>query len=298
MKIIESIDEMREYSQQCKRDGKTISYVSSESYLHDGHMSLVKIAKENADITVLSAGHCLSYFYDINHPQRYKKYIIDYREFFLKQDIMICKENNVDVFFQPSMFDLYSNLTNKITLSSPIIGRFLEKRGWNPNLANGYGDIISLYAFQTIKIINILSPDVYVIGEKDEYETNCYKKTLIHDLNYPIKLIVAPTIRDSNGLALSSRNVNLTEEERINASSIYRTLQEVSAWDVYPPIQTIKTYIEERIKSFGGIVNWINICCAETLDELISIDRKAVILVNVEFGDVSELTDHIIIEQK
>ena len=119
MKIIESIEEMREYSQHCKRDGKTISYVSSESYLHDGHMSLVKIAKENADITVLSAGHCLSYFYDINHPQRYKKYIIDYREFFLKQDIMICKENNVDVFFQPSMFDLYSNLTNKITLSSP-----------------------------------------------------------------------------------------------------------------------------------------------------------------------------------
>ena len=67
---------------------------------------------------------------------------------------------------------------------------------------------------------------------------------------------------------------------------------------IHPPIQTIKTYIEERIKSFGGIVNWINICCAETLDELISIDRKAVILVNVEFGDVSELTDHIIIEQK
>ena len=158
--------------------------------------------------------------------------------------------------------------------------------------------MIYLLYFMNLKIFNIVSPDVNVIGEKDIYEITSYVKSLIDDLNYPIKLIVAPTIRDSNGLALSSRNVNLTEEERINASSIYRTLQEVSAWDVYPPIQTIKTYIEERIKSFGGIVNWINICCAETLDELISIDRKAVILVNVEFGDVSELTDHIIIEQK
>ena len=167
MKIIESIDEMREYSQQLKRDGKTIASVATESYLHDGHMSLVKIAKENSDVVVLSNFHTFIYFHFLNNPKRYKKYIIDYREFFLKQDIMICKENNVDVFFQPSMFDLYSNLTNKITLSSPIIGRFLEKRGWNPNLANGYGDIISLYAFQTIKIINVLSPDVYVIGEKD-----------------------------------------------------------------------------------------------------------------------------------
>ena len=301
MKIIESIDEMREYSQQLKRDGKTIASVATESYLHDGHMSLVKIAKENSDVVVLSNFHTFIYFHFLNNPKRYKKYIIDYREFFLKQDIMICKENNVDVFFQPNMFDLYSNLTNKITLSSPLIDRFIKERAWLPHFSNGYGDVVSLYMLMNLKVFNIVSPNVCLFGEKDIYETTSYVKSLIDDLNYPIKLIVAPTIRDSNGLALSSRNVNLTEEERINASSIYKTLHEVSAWASYPPIQTIKTYIEERIKSFGGIVNYIDICCAETLDELISIDRKAVILVSVGFGDIdelTELTDNIVIKPK
>ena len=75
-------------------------------------------------------------------------------------------------------------------------------------------------------------------------------------------------------------------------------MQEISTWAAYPSIQDIKTYIKERIVRNNGTINSINICCAETLEELNSIDRKAVILVNVEFGDVSELTDHIIIEQK
>ena len=63
MKFIESIEEMREYSQQMKREGKTIAAVGTESYLHDGHMSLVKVAKENADIVVLSGFHTLFYFH-------------------------------------------------------------------------------------------------------------------------------------------------------------------------------------------------------------------------------------------
>ena len=119
---------------------------------------------------------------------------------------------------------------------------------------------------------------------------------IIKDLNYSIKLIIAPTIRDSNGIALSSRNAALNKEELINLSSVYKALQEVSTWSAYPSIQRVKMYINERIEASGGTVNYIDICCAETLEELNSIDRKTVILVSTQFGNVIELYDHIIIE--
>ena len=298
MKIIESIDEMREYSQQLKRDGKTIASVATESYLHDGHMSLVKVAKENVDVVVMSNFHTFYYFYYLNHPERYEKHIAEYHAEFLKDDLAICEKYGVDIFFQPSMLDVYSNLTNKITLSGLLVDRFIKKRAWNPNLANGYGDIISLYLLMNLKIFNIVSPDVSVIGEKDVYELTSYLKSLIDDLNYSIKLIIAPTIRDSNGVALSSRNAALNKEELINVSSVYKTLQEVSTWSEYPSIQRVKMYINERIEASGGTVNYIDICCAETLEELKTIDRKAVILVSTQFGNVIELYDNIIIEPK
>ena len=115
---------------------------------------------------------------------------------------------------------------------------------------------------------------------------------------FPIKIIIAPTIRDSNGLAFSSRNILLSKSERQNASSVYQSLQEVSAWPAYPSIQRIKMYINERITRNNGTVNCIDICCAETLEELKAIDRKAVILVSTQFGNVIELYDNIIIEPK
>ncbi|HIC84208.1 MAG TPA: hypothetical protein EYO93_02320, partial [Nitrososphaerales archaeon] len=242
--------------------------------------------------------HTFYYFYYLNHPERYEKHIAEYHAEFLKDDLATCEKYDVDILFQPSMLDVYSNLTNKITLSGLLVDRFIKKRAWNPNLANGYGDIISLYLLMNLKIFNIVSPDVSVIGEKDVYELTSYLKSLIDDLNYSIKLIIAPTIRDSNGVALSSRNAALNKEELINVSSVYKTLQEVSTWSEYPSIQRVKMYINERIEASDGTVNYIDICCAETLEELKTIDRKAVILVSTQFGNVIELYDNIIIEPK
>ena len=116
-------------------------------------------------------------------------------------------------------------------------------------------------------------------------------------LLFPIKIIIAPTIRDSNGLAFSSRNILLSESERQNASSVYQSLQEVSTWSKYPSTQHIKMYIDERITRNDGYVYYIDICCAETLEELDSINKKAVIIIAAKFGEV-DIIDNIIIESK
>ena len=99
MKIIESVDVMREYSQQLKREGKTIASVDTDAELHDGHMSLVKIAKENADVVVLNAGHSVDY--KEKSAEEYKKNLLQYRQRpdGLSRDIELAKSNGVDVFF-------------------------------------------------------------------------------------------------------------------------------------------------------------------------------------------------------
>jgi len=104
---------------------------------------------------------------------------------------------------------------------------------------------------------------------------------------------MAPIIRDSDGLACSSRNVRLTPSERQNALSIYQALQEVSSWPKTESINYIKTYITHRVKSEHC---YVDICCAETLEELNTLDRDAVIVITAKFGD-NALTDNIFIYQ-
>jgi len=122
-------------------------------------------------------------------------------------------------------------------------------------------------------------------------------KVFANYFHFPIKVIIAPTIRDSDGLALSSRNVYLTQSARQNATSVYQSLQEVSNWSSYPSIDKIKEYIANYINNAGGDVYFIDICCAETLEELDVIDKETIIAVVAKFGEV-DIGDNIIIEPK
>ena len=284
MKFIESIEEMQEYSQQLKHEGKIIGSVGTEGELHDGHMSLVKNAKENADVVVLDIAHTLDYFRC--STEKYKTQLKVYEQDYLEKDIELCKLNNVDVFFLPSMNDLFFDIP-PLNISIPIIDRLSIAR---PN----FPPVCMEYIIACRETYNIILPDVIVVGQKDVYQ-NFAIKSLIKQLGFSIKVITVPTIRDSNDVALSSRNKLLSQDDYKNVISIYKSLREVSVWSTYPSIQYIKKYINERIT---GIVNWIDICCVETLEELDSIDRKSVIIINVGFGDMDFLYDAIIIEPR
>ena len=105
-----------------------------------------------------------------------------------------------------------------------------------------------------------------------------------------------PTIRDSDGLAFSSRNQLLTFSERCNATSIYQTLHEISRWSVYPPVAEIKEHITKRITQANGEIDYIQICCFNTLKNLDVLDRKALVIVNAIWGGQTEVGDNIIID--
>ena len=297
MKIIESIEEMREYSQQLKRDGKTIACVTSEGYLHDGHMSLVKIAKENADMVVMPIhSHIPNVLkYSIEWPENYKKYLIEeeiqYQQQSLENDLEICRKHNIDIFFHPNMLDYYPNPLQTITIYHAINKRLLN----NPYMYK-FGVVISWVLDLDLKTWNTVLPDIVVAGQKDIHQ-NILLKVFANYFHFPIKVIIAPTIRDSDGLAFSSGNRFLSDFDRQNATSVYQSLQEVSNWSSYPSIDKIKEYIANYINKVYGDVYFIDICCAETLEELDVIDKETIIVVSAKFGKV-DIMDNIIIEPK
>jgi pantoate--beta-alanine ligase len=290
MKIIESISEMREYSQQLKCQGKTIACVTTEGDLHDGHMSLVKIAEENVDVVVKCFQSPIpkTLKYAENWPKNYKNYLIEeearYQKQFLKTDLEICRKHKVDVFFHPSMLDLYPYPVQTITISHKILN----------NLNTAPAASISWCLDVNIKIWNSVLPDIIIEGQKDIHQT-LLMKAFINYFHFPIKIIVAPTIRNSDGMALSSRNRYLSDSERQDATSIYQVLHEISRWSTYPSIAEIKEHITNRINQTNGYLYYIDICCAKTLEELDVIDKETVIVVVARFGEV-DVWDNIIIE--
>jgi len=296
MKIIESVDEMQEYSQQLKREGKTIASVDTDAELHDGHMSLVKIAKENVDVVVLNSGHSVEY--QRMTEEEYKKKKLQYRHHpdGLLRDIELSKSNGVDVFFYPPENQLYvDDLSIPIEMCEKAYD-FIRNRDIYEALIPSSGPSHVFFLTHTLSayfsIFKVVMPDISVVGQKDAYQTFAIK-ILIKQLNLPIKVIMAPIIRDSDGLACSSRNVYLTQSERQNALSIYQTLQEVSTWSKIESINYIKTYITHRVKSEYCFVA---ICCAETLEELNILDRDAIIMITAKFGEYG-YQDNIFIYQ-
>ena len=281
MRIIESIEEMHEHCKQLKNDGKTIASLNTGGVLHDGHVYLINIAKDNADVVIVMIDHPIEFL--TMDSELYDKY---YKEFEddLEKDIELCREQGVDILFVPLMSDMYGDRVTKITL----INLFVE--GVTSNTPVFAPEHVVSY----IKDFNILIPDVSVLGQKDIHQTMSVV-SMIKDFNFSIKPIIAPTVRESDGLASSSRNRLLTPSYRQDATSIYQTLHEISKWSVYPPVAEIKEHITNRLTAANGKIDFIQICCFKTLKSLDVLDRKAIIIISAFWGE-TELGDNIIIE--
>ena len=292
MKIIRSIEEMREYSQQIKREGKTIANVSTTGYLHDGHMSLVKIAKETTDLVVMTTNAMPTLLFSREWPKDYKDYFIkaedQYQQLSLENDLEVCRKYKTDVFFHPGLINYYPYPLKTITISHAINKNLLDSLDRTRSLT---GSIISWVLDMDIKVWNSVLPDIIVEGQKDIHQT-LFMKFFLNYFNFPIKMIVAPILRDSNGVALSSRNRFLTPSEYQDATSIYKVLQEVASWTEIEPINYIKSYITHHVKAD---ICMVDVVCTETLKDLVVFDRKMLVVINAFFRDVY-LSDNIIIE--
>jgi pantoate--beta-alanine ligase len=214
VRIISSITAMQCQARQWQRTGKRIGFVPTMGCLHAGHLSLVKRARQDVGkngVVVVSIYVNPTQF---GPKEDFSKYPRD-----LRRDLKLCREAGVDVVFTPSDKEMYPGKT-KGRYSTYIVEEKLSKVMEGASRLTHFRGVTTVVA----KLFNIVLPDVAVFGAKDWQQATIIKR-MVADLNFPVKIIVAPTLRERDGLAMSSRNKYLEGDLRQQATVLWRAIQ-------------------------------------------------------------------------
>ncbi|MCM8795245.1 MAG: pantoate--beta-alanine ligase [Candidatus Omnitrophica bacterium] len=207
MKIIRSPKQMQGISKEIKDKGKTIGFVPTMGALHQGHLSLIRRARQDTDVVVVSIFVNPTQFGPQEDFQRYP------RPF--RKDISLCRSLGVDYIFHPLASWMYPEGFKTYVLvedlSEVLCGRF------RPGHFRGVTTVVA-------KLFNIVRPDIAYFGQKDAQQAIIIKR-MVCDLNFPLKIKVMPIIREEDGLALSSRNIYLSPQERNDACVLSEALR-------------------------------------------------------------------------
>ena len=207
MKVIREIPILRQELKRYRLDGRRIALVPTMGYFHEGHLSLMDIARQQANVVIVSLYVNPTQFGPTEDLEKYP------RDF--ERDERLAKEHGVDIIFYPDDREMYheSHATYVVTekLSKLLCGKS------RPIHFQGVTTIVA-------KLFNVVQPDVAVFGRKDAQQAIIIQR-MVEDLNFPVEIIVAPIIREPDGLAMSSRNSYLNTEERVQAVVIFQALQ-------------------------------------------------------------------------
>lgn len=204
MKIIRSRKVMRREAMRLKRAGKRIAFVPTMGYLHEGHLSLVRRARREGDVTVASIYVNPTQFGPREDLFRYPRD--------LGRDIRLLKKEKVDILFAPA--EMYDRDSVMAVDPGPIQDRLCGR--FRPGHFRGVATIV-------LKLFNTVRPDIAVFGAKDAQQAVVLKR-MVREFDLPVRMVVAPTVREKSGLALSSRNAYLSPEERKRAVTLRRSL--------------------------------------------------------------------------
>ncbi len=206
MRVIKNVNEMSDAAHELRAAGKRIGFVPTMGYLHDGHLSLVKLARRENDVTALSIFVNPTQFGQGEDMDRYPRD--------LPGDIEKCRREDVDIVFAPGAEEIYrpgfSTHINVERVSERLCGAA------RPGHFRGVATVVA-------KLFNIVRPDRAYFGQKDHQQTVVVRRMAV-DLNFGTEIIVGPTVREPDGLAMSSRNAYLNPDERMAAVQIYRSL--------------------------------------------------------------------------
>lgn len=216
MLLANKIENVKENIKNWKKEGLTIGLVPTMGALHNGHMSLIKKAKETADKVVVSIFVNPIQFGPNEDFEKYPRT--------LESDVNICQSLGVDIVFAPAPNEMYGENTllsnNNLTYVCPpynVVDMLCGKS--RPGHFDGVATVV-------LKLFNIVQPDFAFFGQKDAQQLFILKK-MVKDLNINIKIIGCPIVREKDGLAISSRNIYLSEAERKKALSISQALNKI-----------------------------------------------------------------------
>jgi pantoate--beta-alanine ligase len=279
VKVISTVEEMQERAESLRRDGRRIACVPTMGFLHDGHLSLMRIAKKRADVLVVSVFVNPAQFGPEEDFETYPRN--------LERDLELCAKEDVDIVFTPKAGALYPDgFQSYVKLEQ--LPHYLCGLS-RPFFFTGVATVVS-------KLFNIVRPHIAVFGEKD-YQQLLVIRRMVRDLNFNTEIIGAPIVREKDGLAMSSRNAYLTPDQRPAALTLYRSLLqarkrvETGERDAERILKEVRDLITAQPETH---IDYLSICDPETLIDVARIDRPALMALAVKVGK-TRLIDNTIL---
>lgn len=251
MKIINTVNELKFVLNNYRAENKTIGLVPTMGALHEGHISLVQRSVEENDVTVVSIFVNPTQFNDKKDLEKYPRT--------LDADCALLEANNTTIVFAPTVQEVYPEPDTR-TFSYPPTDTVMEG-AFRPGHFNGVCQIVS-------KLFMYVEPDKAYFGEKD-FQQIAVIKAMVNDLKFPLQICPCPIVREKDGLALSSRNTLLSDEERYIALNISRTLFASLDYAKSHTLEETKTWVINSIDAIEGLrVEYYEIVDGNTLASL------------------------------
>lgn len=282
MKIIRSPREMQETALTLRREGTRIGFVPTMGYLHEGHLSLMRIARKHADVAVVSIFVNPTQF---GPDEDLSKYPRDF-----ERDEGLCRRENVDLVFYPAADDMYPK-----DHSTWVVEERLSRGLCGASRPGHFRGVCTVVA----KLFNIVLPDVAVFGEKDAQQLRLIER-MVRDLDFPVRILRGPTVREPDGLAMSSRNAYLSPEERTQALCLRRALDQAQALHGAGERSTdrVVAAMREVIAAAPlAKIDYIDVVDDVTLRPVTTLDRPCLIALAVHVGK-TRLIDNTVVGAK
>ncbi|MBE1291928.1 MAG: pantoate--beta-alanine ligase [Rhodobacteraceae bacterium] len=278
MRICRSISDCRAAVKELRATGETVAMVPTMGFLHAGHMSLVETAKAEADHVVVSIF--------VNPTQFGESADLDAYPRDEERDLAMLREAGVATVFLPEVETMYptgdETIVETTRLANILHGEV------RPGHFRGVTTVVA-------RLFNIVQPDVAVFGEKDYQQLQVIKR-MVADLHMPLKIIGAPTVREADGLAMSSRNVRLSPEDRQAALVLSKSLTAAEAAAAGATVADLHKVIADTIATEPrAALKGLDIVAAETLNGIDGpLTGPTAIMISVAFGDILLIDQRVV----
>lgn len=279
MKIIKDVPTLQATLSSLREKGKKIGFVPTMGALHQGHISLIKRSNRKADVTVCSIFVNPTQFNDKSDLDKYPRT--------LEADAALLEQNDTDILFAPGVEDVYpSDIDTTVDVSFEPLDRVMEG-AHRPGHFAGVAQVVK-------RLLDIVGPDYLMMGQKDFQQFSIIQH-MIDALSIPTTLVVCPIKREESGLAMSSRNVRLSETERSDASVIYRSLIAARRKKKTHSVEQIIDYVSRRLTRPNFKLEYFSLADGRTLQPIKDMDKHDYVVgcVACWVGDV-RLIDNLI----
>jgi pantoate--beta-alanine ligase len=277
--------ELRAAVAEAKRDGRTVGFVPTMGYLHEGHLSLIRAARAECDLVVMSLFVNPTQFGAGEDLDRYPRDE--------ERDLRLAGEAGADLVFAPTVEEVYPDGLNGIAAYVEVTGRLTSVLDGDPSRRGPehFRGVTTVVA----KLFNLVGPDVAYFGRKDAQQAAVIRR-MVRDLDFPVRIEVLPTVREPDGLAMSSRNAYLGPTDRERATALSRALGAVERGARAGSLEAGLENARRELSAVGIEPEYLEARDAETLEPVERLEGRPVLVLVAARVGAARLIDNVLIQ--